>query len=446
MVSLNEHEQEEGGRSGVELEDFQRKQSTYLDGEKPSLDAEECVDEATVESLRDEQGEIRLNIGESASVKSNISSMEFIRQYADRKEGLFLAAEYLLLVSCISIGAYIVYQEDELTSYLQNKSGFEVTRDLINQAKIMTVFVTLVMGVRLLTNLTFGILFILFKRGIIVKWINVFKSKLFIDQVFIWQSPFISLPIIVIALVRLMVNCKSQLEEIRSLQRSSLDVEISNFSLHRLLFLIIYYSVYLLTNFIMEQLVVRRQYLGNVIQSQRLGILDYSIAYIGNAALVASLILYFFRFRYTDDAESNIDLRSQIEYYYKTILAAAAHSGLISVFLGILGYIASLSCSKMLILISLIVKFYSAFVFSWSCSLVWFGNQLLKLFCNIDSISQNLYSLPLQDYMAFKSACFTRPNFYLVTVLVIIQLSLSIFTLILNFLFLINKRIWKTEY
>lgn len=408
--------------------------------------AEKYIAENADTSLKDEADQVRLNICESTSIKSNISSIEFVRLYADKK-GLFLAAEYILLISCIAIGSYLVYQEHELVRYLQDKKGFEKTVTLVGQAQIMTILVTLVMGLRLLTNCIFGLLFILFKRGVIVNWINVFKSKLFIDQIFIWQSPFISLPIIIIALIRLMVNCKSHLEEIKLLQgSSSFDIEVSDLALNKLSFIIIYHSVYLPTNFIMEQLVVRRQYLGNVIQSQRLGILDYSIAYIGNAAFVASLVLYFFRFRYSDSAESNIDLRSQVDYYYKTVLVAAAHSGIISVFLGILGYIASLSCSKMLILISLIVKFYSAFIFSWSCSLVWFGNQLLKLFCNIDSISQNITSLPSQDYLAFKNACFTRPNFYLVTVLVIIQLSLSIITLLLNFLFLINKKIWKTEY
>lgn len=418
----------------------------FAEGGETEIFAEKYVVQNTETSSREDADQVRLDICESTSVKSNISSIEFVRLYADKK-GIFLATECLLLVSCIAIGVYIVYQEHELARYLQNKKGFEKTTVLVGQTKIMMILVTLVMGVRLLVNCIFGLLFILFKRGVIVNWINVFKSKLFIDQIFIWQSPFISLPIIIIALVKLMVNCKSQLEEIKLLQGlSSFDIEVSSFALNKLSLIIIYYSVYLPTSFIMEQFVVRRQYLGNVIQSQRLGILDYSIAYIGNAAFTASLVLYFFRFRYSDSAESNIDLRSQVEYYYKTVLIAAAHSGVISVFLGILGYIASLSCSKMLILISLIVKFYSTFVFSWSCSLVWFGNQLLKLFCNIDSISPNLYTLPIQDYVAFKNACFTRPNFYLVTVLVIIQLSLSIFTLVLNFLFLINKKIWKTEY
>ncbi|OII72574.1 uncharacterized protein cubi_03310 [Cryptosporidium ubiquitum] len=444
MKSLDSQEPIE--KKEIELEDILRTQPVKFEEEESVENFTENDLEPSVEvNLKEESYQVKLNISDSTLIKSNISSVEYIRQYSDKKKGLFLLAEYFLLISCISLGIYIIYQEHELIKYLKNKKDFEQTANYISQAKIMTIIITLVVGLQLITNCVFGILFILFKRGIIVKWLNIFKSKLFIDQVFIWQSPFISLPIIITAMVKLMVNCRSQLEDIISFQGSSSNIEISNFVLNKLTLIIIYFSVYLTTNFIMELFVVRRQYLGNTIQSQRLGILDYSIAYIGNAALVASLILYCFRFRYSDSEEINIDLKSQVDYYYRTILVAAAHSGLIAISLGILGYIASLSCSKMLILISLIVKFYSTFVFSWSCSLVWFGNQLLKLFCNIDSISLNLNSLPKQDYMAFKNACFTRPNFYMITALVATQLSLSIFTLIFNFLFLISKKIWKSE-
>lgn len=445
MTSFDSQEQIK--KKEIELESMLKTQPVLFEEEEENMESFTEIDlEPSMEvNMKEESYQVKLNISDSTLVKSNISSVEFIRQYNDKKKGLFLLAEYLLLISCISLGIYIIYQEHELRNYLQSKNGFERTANFVSQAKIMTTIVTVVNGVQLITNCIFGILFILFRRGVIVKWINIFKSKLFIDQIFIWQSPFISLPIIIITMVKLMVNCRSQLKDIILLQGSNFTIETSNFVLNKLSYIIIYLSIYLITNFIMELFVVRRQYLGNSVQSQRLGILDYSIAYIGNAALVASLILFCFRFRYSDSAESNIDLKSQVDYYYRTLLVAAAHSGLIAIFIGIFGYIASLSCSKMLILISLIVKFYSAFIFSWSCSLVWFGNQLLKLFCNIDSISQNLYSLPTQDYMAFKNACFTRPNFYMITVLVAIQLSLSIFSLVLNFIFLISKKIWKSD-
>ncbi|KAL3126305.1 Uncharacterized protein GY17_00002828 [Cryptosporidium hominis] len=430
----------------IELENVLVKQPILKEVDEKIENFTKNDSEPTVQvNLKEDCHLVALNIGSSNSAKSSVSSLEFIRQYTDKKEAIFLIAEYLLLISSIILGIYIAYQEYELEKFLKNKNGFEKTANYVKQANIMTIITTTVMATQLIINCIFGILFILFKQGIIVRWINIFKSKLFIDQVFIWQSPFISLPIIITAMVKLMVNFRSNLEEIMVLQESTLIIETSNFALNKLYFIIIYYSVYLSTNFIVELFVVRRQYLGNFIQSQRLGILDYSIAYIGNAALVASLILYFFKFRYSSSAESNIDLKSQVDYYYRTVLAAATHSGLIAISVGILGYIASLSCSKMLILISLIVKFYSTFVFSWSCSLVWFGNHLLKLFCNIDSIAPNLYSLPTQDYLAFKNACFTRPNFYMITVLVIIQLTLSIFTLVLNFQFLISKKIWKSE-
>ncbi|KAH8584611.1 membrane associated with 8 transmembrane domains [Cryptosporidium sp. chipmunk genotype I] len=433
-------------KNEIELENILATQPVLFEGEEKMGNFTESDLEPSIQlNLKEDIHQVTLNIGSLTSVKGSVSSLEFIRQYTDKKEAIFLVAEYLLLISSITLGVYIIYQEYELADYLKSNDGFEKVVNFVNQANIMTIITTIVMVAQLIINCIFGILFILFKQGIIVKWVKIFKSKLFIDQVFIWQSPFISLPIIITAMVKLMVNCRSNLEEIKVLQESSLIIETSNFALNKLSFIIIYYSVYLSTNFIMELFVVRRQYLGNFIQSQRLGILDYSIAYIGNAALVASLILYCFRFRYSSSAESNIDLKSQVDYYYRTILAAAVHSGLIAILLGILGYIASLSCSKMLILISLIVKFYSTFVFSWSCSLVWFGNQLLKLFCNIDSVSPNLYSLPTQDYLAFKNACFTRPNFYMITVLVIIQLSLSAITLVLNFLFLISKKIWSSE-
>ncbi|EAK89314.1 membrane associated protein with 8 transmembrane domains [Cryptosporidium parvum Iowa II] len=444
---MNSLENQKSIKEGeIELENVLVKQPILKEVDEKIENFTENDSEPTVQvNLKEDCHLVALNIGSLNSAKSSVSSLEFIRQYTDKKEAIFLFAEYLLLISSIILGIYITYQEYELEKFLKNKNGFEKTANYVKQANIMTIITTTVMATQLIINCIFGILFILFKQGIIVRWINIFKSKLFIDQVFIWQSPFISLPIIITAMVKLMVNCRSNLEEIMVLRESTLIIETSNFALNKLYFIIIYYSVYLSTNFVMELFVVRRQYLGNFIQSQRLGILDYSIAYIGNAALVASLILYFFKFRYSSSAESNIDLKSQVDYYYRTVLAAATHSGLIAILVGILGYIASLSCSKMLILISLIVKFYSTFVFSWSCSLVWFGNHLLKLFCNVDSIAPNLYSLPTQDYLAFKNACFTRPNFYMITVLVIIQLTLSIFTLVLNFQFLISKKIWKSE-
>ncbi|KAF7455883.1 putative transmembrane Protein [Cryptosporidium felis] len=314
--------------------------------------------------------DIKVDMTGIEPTKDEITSIEFTRLYTGKKEALFLATEYLFLTAGILIGAYNVFQEQDLVDFLAKETTFETTSRFIRQVKTMTILVTAILGIRLAVNLVFGLLFLLFKKGIIVEWIAIFKSKLLIDQIFIWQSPFISLPILLTALTKLIVACEAQLTEVKSSNHPETIAEMAGTAINRLFFITICYSVYMVINLVTELFVVRRQFLGNVSQSKRLGILDYSIVYFGSASLVSSFILYCFRFRYSESADYEIDLKSQVNYYYRTIVSSGAHSGIIAVFIGILGYIASLSCSKMLTLISLVFKFYSSFVFSWSCSLI----------------------------------------------------------------------------
>ncbi|KAH8741978.1 membrane associated protein [Cryptosporidium ryanae] len=349
------------------------------------------------------------------------------------KEKILLVLENLLLLTCFTIGIYVVSLFINYLSFLGNNYNFKDVKGTSLISNYLTIFVVSILGLRILVNLGFFVLYTLHKMKIKIKWVKICKTKLLTEQLGMLFSVFITLPVIVISLTKLMVECKFELSELGN----NIEVLEAGDKLSNILF---YYYLFLALNLLTELPIIRRHHSGNLRISKRIGMLDYTMSYIGNASLVASIVLYCFSYKYSDSKKSDPDLRSQVTYYYVTIVGVGVQSGIIAIIVGILGYIASILCSKMLILIALIVKFYSVFVFSWSCSLIWFGKHLLELFCNINLISPNLTSFPLQDKMAFNNACYTKPNFFLLSAFVIIQLTLSILTLIHNFVYLIKIR------
>ncbi|KAK6589731.1 membrane associated protein [Cryptosporidium xiaoi] len=350
-----------------------------------------------------------------------------------KKETILLIFENLLLLSCFIIGIYILLLFIDYLSFLGDSYIFDDVKKTVNISNNLTIFLVLMLGLRILIVFAFFVLYILNKSKVKINWLKVTKTKVLVEQFEIWLSTFIALPITIISLTKLMVKCKFELSElVTNLEVLEAGDKLSN--------ILLYYYLFLIFNLLIELPIIRRHYSGNIGVSKKIGMLDYAISYIGNASLVASIVLYCFSYKYSDNTKSDPDLRSQVTYYYVTIVGVGVQSGIIAIIIGILGYIASILCSKMLILISLIVKFYSVFVFSWSCSLIWFGKHLLELFCNIDLISPNLTSFPLEDKLAFNNACYTKPNFFLVSAFTIIQLTLSILTLIHNFIYLIKVR------
>ncbi|KAH7649247.1 membrane associated protein [Cryptosporidium bovis] len=350
-----------------------------------------------------------------------------------KKETILLIFENLLLLSCFIIGIYILLLFIDYLSFLGGNYIFEDVKKTVNISNNLTIFLVFMLGLRVLIVFAFFVLYTLNKSKVKIKWLKVTKTKVLVEQFEIWLSTFITLPVTIISLTKLMVKCKFKLSELgTNLEVLEASDKLSN--------VLLYYYLFLIFNLLIEFPIIRRHYSGNLGVSKKIGMLDYAISYIGNASLVASIVLYCFSYKYSDNTKSDPDLSSQVTYYYVTIVGVGVQSGIIAIIIGILGYIASILCSKMLILVSLIVKFYSVFVFSWSCSLIWFGRHLLELFCNIDLISPNLTSFPLEDKLAFNNACYTKPNFFLLSAFTIIQLILSILTLIHNFIYLIRVR------
>ncbi|KAL7066740.1 hypothetical protein ACR3K2_28080 [Cryptosporidium serpentis] len=368
------------------------------------------------------------------AIPQNLEKVKDIKQ-KKKKDAIFVTENFLILLRCCfglygSFVMFDVYRTSKKTPELEQITQISL------QSTIIIWFSIIITCLCLIIHSIIGIINHICNK-IIDK--NKIKNVAFtFDIVSIWFPLLISCPLLAFTICKIVVGC------IIPIKYNMFEVNTNNLLFNSVLSISLLSTFVIVTFIIQIPILYGHLSLGTGI-SKKLSILNYCLAFIGCITIASASSLYTFYNNSVVNTMLNNDLKSQVILYYQITVGASISSGITALLIGLLGFISAAICSKILIFVTSIITFYSLFIFIWSCSLAWFGNKLINLFCTVENIIPNIRTEFYNDLIVFRNSCNTKINFYIVAATIIIQLVLAIVCVIYGIVILTNKILWNKK-